>query len=106
VSAVLLKNAHVIDPANDRDGVMDVAIEGGVILSVAPAGARGRGDRGFDRRVSLARWIDAHVHAYGTLGFADPDSIGIAQGVTTFVEAGGPGSARSMSSSRRCRGAR
>ena len=38
-------------------------------------------------------WIDLHVHVYGTLGFADPDSIGIAQGATTFVVAGGPGNA-------------
>jgi dihydroorotase len=32
-----------------------------------------------------------HVHAYGTLGFGDPDSIGIHQGVTSMVDAGGPG---------------
>ena len=36
-------------------------------------------------------WVDIHVHVYGTLGFADPDSIGVCQGVTTYVEAGGPG---------------
>ena len=36
-------------------------------------------------------WIDIHVHVYGTLGFADPDSIGVCQGVTSYVEAGGPG---------------
>ncbi len=25
-------------------------------------------------------WVDIHVHAYGTLGFADPDSVGVYQG--------------------------
>jgi dihydroorotase len=89
---ILLENAHVIDPAHDRDGVMNVGLEDGKILflgdGAVPAGAE---------RIDLTGaylspgWIDAHVHAYGTLGFADPDSIGIYQGVTTFVEAGGPG---------------
>ena len=36
-------------------------------------------------------FVDIHIHAYGTLGFADPDSLGVWQGVTSFVEAGGPG---------------
>jgi dihydroorotase len=92
MSAVLLKNAHVIDPANDRDGIMDVAIEGGTILfageGAVPAGAEIVDLTGM---YLSPGWIDAHVHAYGTLGFADPDSIGIYQGVTTFIEAGGPG---------------
>ena len=38
-----------------------------------------------------AGWVDIHVHAYGTLGFANPDTVGVYQGVTTFVDAGGPG---------------
>ena len=38
-----------------------------------------------------AGWVDIHVHAYGTLGFANPDTVGVYQGVTSFVDAGGPG---------------
>jgi dihydroorotase len=38
-----------------------------------------------------AGWIDIHVHAYGTLGFANLDSIGVYQGVTSVVDAGGAG---------------
>ena len=38
-----------------------------------------------------AGWVDIHVHAYGALGFANPDTVGVYQGVTTFVDAGGPG---------------
>src|SRR5690606_11261752 len=41
--------------------------------------------------ILTAGWIDNHVHTYGMLGFADPDSIGVWQGVTSFVDAGGPG---------------
>jgi dihydroorotase len=91
-AATLLTNAHVIDPAHDRDGIMNVAIQDGKILfvgeGVAPEGAETIDLRG---AYLSPGWIDVHVHAYGTLGFADPDSIGIYQGVTTYVEAGGPG---------------
>ncbi len=92
MSAVVLRNAHVIDPAQDIDRVATVTLEDGKVAGVGdlplPAGAE---------IVDLAGayvtpgWVDMHVHAYGTLGFADPDSIGIYQGVTSFVEAGGPG---------------
>ena len=90
--ALLLKGAHVIDPEQGIDRVADVLIEGGRIKAVgeiAPNGAA----RTIDLSGSYLTpgWVDAHVHAYGTLGFADPDSIGIYQGVTTYVEAGGPG---------------
>jgi dihydroorotase len=88
----LLTNAHVIDPAHDRDGIMNVAIQDGKILFVGE-GAIPDGAETIDLSGAYLSpgWIDAHVHAYGTLGFADPDSIGIYQGVTTYVEAGGPG---------------
>lgn len=87
---LVLRGAHVIDPSANLDRIVDVVIANGRIASVgeAPPGAA---------VVDLAGhflspgWIDLHVHTFGTLGFADPDSIGIAQGVTSFVDAGGPG---------------
>ena len=87
----ILRGAHVIDKAQGVDRVADVAIRDGKIHSVggeAPAGAEIIDVSG---SYLSPGWIDIHVHVYGTLGFADPDSIGICQGVTTFVEAGGPG---------------
>ena len=33
---LLLKGGHVIDPRNNRDGVMDVAVAAGKIAAVAP----------------------------------------------------------------------
>ena len=91
-STVVLKGAHVIDPGQGIDTVTDVEIGGGRIARVGsgsvPAGAE---------VIDLAGaylspgWIDIHVHAYGTLGFAEPDAVGVYQGVTTFVDAGGPG---------------
>jgi len=89
---LLLKNAHVIDPAQGINRVTDVLIGDGKVLSVgeAPPAAE---TPSLDLTGSYLSpgWIDLHVHAYGTLGFSDPDSIGVYQGVTSFVEAGGPG---------------
>jgi dihydroorotase len=92
VDRFVLKGAHVIDPAQGIDGISDVVVSGGKIESVGVAEITPA-----TTMVDLSGhylspgWIDLHVHAYGTLGFADPDSLGVYQGVTTFVEAGGPG---------------
>ena len=87
---VLLKGAHVIDPGQGIDGVQDVALESGKIRPVAglPSDVETLDLAG---SYLTPGWIDLHVHVYGTLGFADPDSIGVCQGVTSYVEAGGPG---------------
>lgn len=88
---LVLKNAHVIDPAQGVDRVVDVSLSGGKIQAIGgamPAGARTIDLTG---HYLTAGWVDLHVHAYGALGFGDPDSIGIYQGVTSFVDAGGTG---------------
>jgi dihydroorotase len=89
---LVLKNAHVIDPVQRIDRVADVIVADGRIQSVgegpAPAGAQTVDLTGC---YLTPGWIDIHVHAYGTLGFGDPDAIGVHQGVTSFVDAGGTG---------------
>src|SRR5665213_132090 len=87
---VVLRGGHVIDPTQGMNGINDVTVCDGKILGVgdSPAGAEVIDARGL---YISPGWIDVHVHTYGTLGFADPDSIGIYQGVTSYVEAGGPG---------------
>ncbi|HEV8260197.1 MAG TPA: amidohydrolase family protein [Burkholderiales bacterium] len=89
---IVLKGARVIDPVQGIDQVADVIVADGRIRAVGP-GIAPAGSKAIDLTGHYVTpgWIDIHVHAYGTLGFADPDSIGIYQGVTTFVEAGGPG---------------
>ena len=91
-STVVLKGAHVIDPGRGIDTVTDVEIAAGRISRVGsgdvPAGAEVVDLSG---TYLSPGWIDIHVHTYGTLGFADPDAVGVYQGVTTFVDAGGPG---------------
>ena len=89
---LLLKNAHVIDPKLGIDRVADVVIDAGKIKSVGAAPASPEVPSLDLAGLYLSPgWIDIHVHAYGTLGFSDPDSIGVYHGVTSFVEAGGPG---------------
>src|SRR5436190_8945198 len=86
----ILRGAHVIDRSQGIDRVTDVAIADGKIHSIGEVPSAGEVIDVSGSYLSPG-WIDIHVHVYGTLGFADPDSIGVYQGVTSFVEAGGPG---------------
>jgi dihydroorotase len=89
---LVLKGAHVIDPAQGIDRVTDVTIAGGRIRSIGDAPPDPAAETiDLSGRYLSPGWIDIHVHVYGALGFADPDSIGICQGVTSFIEAGGAG---------------
>jgi dihydroorotase len=88
----VLRGGHVLDAEQGIDGVADVHVAGGRIVHV---GVR---ETAADAKIVdisgsyvSAGWVDIHVHAYGTLGFANPDSVGVYQGVTSFVDAGGPG---------------
>lgn len=99
---VLIKNGHVIDPKNNIDGVMDVAIQGNKIVQV------GRNLSQNAKRVVDATGlyvtpglIDMHGHhffgtepnAYLSNSFTalPPDGFTFRAGVTTVADAGGPG---------------
>jgi dihydroorotase len=88
----VLKGAHVLDADQGIDKVADVHVAGGKIVHVGER-ETGAGAKVIDVAGSYlsAGWVDIHVHAYGTLGFANPDAVGVYQGVTSFVDAGGPG---------------
>lgn len=88
----VLRGARVIDPAQSIDRVSDVLIREGKILDIGDNLAPPESEViNLQGETLTPGWIDNHVHTYGTLGFADPDSIGVWQGVTSFVDAGGPG---------------
>ena len=83
-SSLVLKGAHVMDPEQGIDRVADIHLADGKIQFV--------GSRELTPNTKVvdvsghylsAGWIDIHVHAYGTLGFANPDTVGVYQGVTT-----------------------
>lgn len=89
----ILTGGHVIDPAQGIDRIADVTIQDGLIAAIGAGERHPEGAELIDVSGCIVTpgLIDIHVHAYGSLGFAYPDRIGIYQGVTTFVEAGGPG---------------
>src|SRR5580704_15863974 len=88
----VLKGGRVLDAEQGIDRVADVHVADGTIAYI------GTRDTAPDAKIIdvsgnyvSAGWVDIHVHAYGTLGFANPDTVGIYHGVTSFVDAGGPG---------------
>jgi dihydroorotase len=92
---VLVKGGHVIDPANDVDGIVDIAIAKGRIAAVAPMLEPGPRTRVIDAKglIVTPGLIDTHAHVYehvsGDFGL-NPDLVGIRTGVTTVVDQGGP----------------
>jgi dihydroorotase len=99
---VLLKGGHVIDPRNNVDGVMDVAVYQGRISRVAaniPTSDARRVVNVTGLYVSPGL-IDLHTHLYHTTGIKEawagdssiqPDAFSFRTGVTTMVDAGSSG---------------
>ncbi len=91
----VVKGGHVIDPANNLDGVFDIGIKKGRIAAVAPTLEHGAATRVIDARglIVTPGLIDTHAHVYehvsGDFGL-NPDLVGIRSGVTTVVDQGGP----------------
>jgi dihydroorotase len=97
---LVLRGGHVIDPANGRDGIMDMAVSDGRIARVAPIilePARQTLDvAGLYVTPGL---IDIHVHIYPHRGQNGPtwqysivpDAHSFRAGVTTMVDAGTAG---------------
>src|SRR6185436_3112920 len=99
---VLLKGGHVMDPKNNVNGVMDVAITGGKIERVAaniPATAAKKViDVG--GLYVMPGLVDMHVHVYASTGQRGaysgdlslyPDGYTFRSGVTTAVDLGSSG---------------
>jgi predicted amidohydrolase len=92
---ILLKNGHVIDPANRRSGRFDVAISGNKIARVAPdlpaAHARVAIDVGAYFVTPGLIDIEAHFNAAAQGRNLQPDHNALPYGVTTAVDAGDGG---------------
>ncbi|MBK5292406.1 MAG: amidohydrolase/deacetylase family metallohydrolase [Acidobacteriia bacterium] len=99
---LLLKGGHVIDPKNNIDAVMDVAVRDGRISAVAasiPASAARRTIDVTGLYVTPGL-VDLHTHLYHTTGVKEswagdnsvqPDAFSFRTGVTTMVDAGSSG---------------
>ncbi len=100
---ILLKGGHVIDPKNNIDGIMDVALAEGKIVAVARNISTANVEKIIDVKGSyvVPGLIDLHAHnffgtkAYGYLSNSfsslPPDGFSFRSGVTTIVDAGGAG---------------
>ena len=98
---ILLKGGHVIDPKNNTDRQMDIAIAKGKILRVAPEINSDNVKKTIDVRGLYVTpgLIDIHTHVFvgSNQGFADgfssvsPDDFTFKAGITTVVDAGTSG---------------
>lgn len=92
---ILIRNGHVIDPANKRNGRMDVAIIGTKIAKVAPnlPASHARLVIEAGEYYVTPGLIDIHTHfdSYGADLNLNPDHNTLRYGVTTAVDAGSSG---------------
>jgi len=97
---LLLKGGHVIDPANGRDTLLDVAISGSVIARVAPQIPASHAATTVDVSGCTVTpgIIDIHTHVYlapptatNYVEAVHPDAHLLSAGVTTTVDAGTTG---------------
>ncbi|WP_404685592.1 amidohydrolase/deacetylase family metallohydrolase [Raoultella terrigena] len=86
---LLLRRARLVD-----DTLTDIAIQDGKIAALGEISAPARKTVELDGRCyASAGWIDYHVHCYpnSPIYYDQPDSVGIATGVTTVIDAGSTG---------------
>jgi len=94
---LLIKSGRVIDPAQNIDDRLDIAISGDKIAKVAKDIPLRESQRVVDARDKIVTpgLIDIHCHVYGSIFSigVEPDDAGVKQGVTTVVDGGSAGQA-------------
>ena len=91
---LLLKGGHVIDPTNDVNGIMDIAIQNGCIACVAEDIPAEQAEKVVDVKGLYVTpgLIDLHIHVTPPLDhYICADVIPLRTGVTTIVDAGSTG---------------
>jgi len=92
---LLIAGGRVIEPAQKLSDVRDVAIAGNKVARIAPNIPRNLARKVIDAsgKLVLPGVIDVHGHVYDGIAMGVfPDSVGVAKGVTTIVDAGTTGS--------------
>lgn len=94
---LVLKGGRVVDPSSGLDGVLDVAVENGVIARLAPGIAPAEAARVIEvgGKIVTPGLIDVHAHVFEGVNRTgvNPDLGGVYAGVTTIVDAGSAGAA-------------
>ncbi|NKB22733.1 MAG: amidohydrolase/deacetylase family metallohydrolase [Alphaproteobacteria bacterium] len=91
---LVITGGRIIDPANNIDGLNDVAVTDGKIAAIAenlPTDTAETIDAA--GKLVIPGMIDTHAHVYehvsGRFGM-NPDLVGVRSGVTTVIDQGGP----------------
>ena len=94
---VLIKGGRVIDPAQNLDGALDVAINGDKIAAVSKDIPPQEGKQVIDAKGKIVTpgLIDMHVHCFDSIMkiALEPDVAGVKHAVTTVVDGGSAGQA-------------
>src|SRR5579863_63953 len=90
---LVLRGGRVIDPANNINGTMDVAVAGNRVAAVAAHIANGQARKVVDVSgfIVIPGLVDLHAHVFGYEGSLSPDDTALPAGTTTIVDAGGSG---------------
>ncbi|MGH9672600.1 MAG: amidohydrolase/deacetylase family metallohydrolase, partial [Bryobacteraceae bacterium] len=97
---LVIKGGHVIDPRNNINAVMDVAVRDGRVAAVAANISGGRRTIEAAGLYVTPGLIDLHTHVFHSTGIKDawagdqsvqPDAFSFRTGVTTMVDAGSSG---------------
>jgi len=94
---LVIKGGRVLDPAENMDGNLDVAISGGLISKVGKDIPEKESHQVVSARGMLVTpgLIDVHTHVCDGIvrNGASPDAAGVMQGVTTVADGGSAGQA-------------
>ena len=93
---MIIKNGHVIDPLNNVDGIMDIAVEGKTILQIGNDLPAKETDNLIDAKgcYVVPGLIDHHAHVQPLAKIGLPSEAScFSSGVTTVVDAGSTGCA-------------
>lgn len=92
---LLIQGGEVIDPANGRHEIADVAVAGGVVAAVAPHLPREQAAQVVDASglIVTPGLIDLHTHCYwgATYWGVEADPVAARTGVTTWLDVGSSG---------------
>jgi predicted amidohydrolase len=94
---LIVKGGRVLDPAQNIDAMLDVAVKGHKIAALAKNIPANESRQVIDASGKLVTpgLIDSHCHVFNFPGsdVCGPDVAGVNQGVTTIVDAGSAGQA-------------
>jgi len=90
---ILLKNGTIIDPSNNINSKLDIAISSTKIAKVSKSIDESKSKQTIDAKdlIICPGLIDIHAHSFGYWEAIFPDEMCLPFGTTTMLDAGGPG---------------